>query len=1629
MSSRKQKRKKSSTAEKDNDDDDTWTPKTKMKINSSSAICIIHAEDSKYGNFTILTDKTKDSVKAKLKDIAEKRLQQEFGSAHRMEPICTAFLADYDNITENTHGYHRGCYTKFTAHLDRLKNIDTDDNSENTLRRSQRSHVDVENIIFNPDCIFCNKTGRISVIKDGLKTTEGLSNFDKDGGPYIQNLAEEVGDTKLVTRIKGYNLFSSEAKYHPSCRLAYKNKNKKRSSYGNSTEESRNWQALMEEAHTSAFEKVIEMIESQIIKKQVIMKLYIILGVYRDNLRGTAFENDHYRAEKLIKRIKKNDTLSKKISFCFPHKDHKRYETCLVYSNDMKMEDAVRASFELGMALSDKVKETAIEIRGHILEAFKKHSESSHWPPNPETLSNYEHLIPDTLKTFMKILISGSTHSKSDKMSRLMFSISQDICRAATQGKWNLPKHILLGMALRHLFRSAEVTVILNRFGHIPDYCFMLELETALAKALDESSHLLTNNIVRNPSCMSVFHSDFDNFDQYTNELTGAGSVHRAYGIMLQEFLPEVDGSIGGTTPHIQPQTKTKERSYKFKQSKAPEENLYMGIRKNPPMKIHTTDITGGEGQRDLMLLESLIWVFLRLTTSENGIQVYPGWSGYISILGTSPTCLTTIDYYPVIPYPITDYSTVKETLRFAEEAGNEVGQEYHIVTYDLGVCFKAYPLIWNHPGKYKKHIVLIGTFHIVCAYMKMMAKKMKGSGFSDILIESGLMTSGSMVSVLSGKGYSRAMNCHKSLVEGLERLLMNKFFKCADEDITSKVESAKQLILIQKTKPGSDVKTLVSNENVRNVISAFKEYRTKVKSGSIGVTARLWVSYMDHVWLMLSLLHAVKTNNYLEYACCMTLLPDLFFSFGGQNYARYLTYFSVFLANIDHSHPGALDLIKRGVFSVARSFVPDSRSATDKTIEETFMKHSKSRGGSGGTGMIGILHNEDAYQRWVRTARERVKFYQAALQMAGMEPNNITNKEHKENRLSEIKKSANFITQVVETIEDYGSPFDSSDENKLYCLSSGCPVTEDIMEDVLKADDEGEKAKLEFIKERLGEKNYGKKGKNGEGIFFDTIKKMKLKTMSSNNAKVTLTKSNTNTVKYRQDGSFVFNLLVQLEKMGPGVVNVREFVSYPLTPIVYSIGTLDGFLAKTNKSKGFQWLTSNTENAKYPKSNERTIVIEDGNAIFHCMSNVPSTFLEIAERIFDMASSCDNIIFSTDMYKRNSVKTMERLRRGTSNKLLIGGPKTKKPYDWKDFLKNDDNKKRLIELLLEVWSSNQFSSRLIEREVTLICEGKAFKLNSSNHVVTQSEISEIESTQEETDTRVILYCLHTREKGFKNVIVRSPDSDIFFILLSYIHSLNGITVYFDTGKKNKKRLINISELGTHYSDEYCKALLGIHVFTGCDSTSAFKGKGKVRAIKWMLKDDLILKAAAALGNEWVLSDEIIAGLERLTCRLYGTPRVNEVDECRYNKLVSVCCAEDLNVVHPTKKFDTAFIPPAKVSLIEHCKRVNFEVGKCKRSHEQFPFIPSPFDNNGWGTDENNAIRPIWFQGNMLPQNIINELPSEPDTNDNDDEQDEDEGEEEETVNEDDFSDFIAELFNESDEEDEFEGFSDLDDE
>ena len=84
---------------------------------------------------------------------------------------------------------------------------------------------------------------------------------------------------------------------------------------------------------------------------------------------------------------------------------------------------------------------------------------------------------------------------------------------------------------------------------------------------------------------------------------------------------------------------------------------------------------------------------------------------------------------------------------------------------------------------------------------------------------------------------------------------------------------------------------------------------------------------------------------------------------------------------------------------------------------------------------------------------------------------------------------------------------------------------------------------------------------------------------------------------------------------------------------------------------------------------------------------------------------------------------------------------------------------------------------------------------HTSMFQVMLSEIYSLQSNQEETDTRIVIYIKYAEDQDFKS------DTDIFFILLFHAHDLE-ITVYMDIGTGKKQRLVNILELASTLAKE-----------------------------------------------------------------------------------------------------------------------------------------------------------------------------------------------------------------------------------
>ena len=297
--------------------------------------------------------------------------------------------------------------------------------------------------------------------------------------------------------------------------------------------------------------------------------------------------------------------------------------------------------------------------------------------------------------------------------------------------------------------------------------------------------------------------------------------------------------------------------------------------------------------------------------------------------------------------------------------------------------------------------------------------------------------------------------------------------------------------------------------------------------------------------------------------------------------------------------------------------------------------------------------------------------------------------------------------------------------------------------------------------------------------------------------------------------------------------------------------------------------------------------------------------------------------------------------------------------------------------MLCRVWESDSFSQRLHGKKLIAITEGHAYLLTSENgeNVISQ-EVESLRSTQEETDTRVVLYCFYGKQQGYKYLRVKSPDTDIFFILLYYALSLKDATVLFDTGVGNKKRLINMTQLAEEYGKEYCTALLGLHAFTRCDSTSASKGIGKVKPINVLQKNPQFRNTLATLGETWEIPEDLFLQLEAFTCLMYGGKHFTDVNEMRYSKLREKCCSSPGKTFDSSRNIDISVLPPCKKCLVQHIRRVNYQVCIWKRSHFATPECPNPADNHGWHVIDG-ILEPKWLDGEFIPQTLIDVLVEE----------------------------------------------------
>ena len=863
-------------------------PKRKRVVSASeqaSYTCILHVASLKdYGQFTNFAN-VKGSAEEKLRqliDIRNHRLQQAQDSPYRMQSVCDQIP---ETLPENlkSNGYHRQCYQRFTANLHLLEN-DTSPTSVSYRHHSPRKHSSTfcTTPLFPDECIFCGKIE----IKDAKRKTERPEKFSsfrnkQNGWEEIELRAEKMELHDLYRQVKNKDLFACEAKHHPSCfrsfRTAYANyeRSLQRALLNDDTE-----QASLLAAHDKAFSEVVSAVKSLVVEKNQVVKLSSLRLIYIEQLAKNGYENKNYRSEKLLRRLDQ-DELREQIQFVKvdTEKVNNGLPFWLICSAKITVTEALGSAYILGS--SDKYQEVANLLRCSILDAFKNEKQIP-WPfTADDMILHAEDILPVNLIRFLGMLLTGKDQLELNMtMKRVIFSIGQDICHAVSERKWKMPKQILLCMTVRHLFRSKLLTKILHRLGHSESYDFGLELETGLAKALNESSSLLTPQIITGEGNL-VFHCEWDNLNKITTNVHGNNIVNSAGGIMVQEVKQGYESSKDRKLPVI---PKAKQRSLQVETPEMLTPLHFTRVGPSFPEDSSFTPPHENDQVFDQNAAVYYIWFFSRYIGSS-GKQPIPGLGGFTSATGIQPTRKSTVDYFTPIHQPITDNAVVYELLKRSEAATSEVGQKFVLNTFDLGVAMKALPIVWRWPEEFANHVISIGPFHTSMNYIGMLTgHKMRGSGYAEILFESQLVTTGSVKGVLSGKSYAKALFCLKSVCEAMERLLLEQYMK--EEEIS--IGDPTVLLNIAKACTPENLSQAMQDPTIMTFMTKYQEYERKVQGGHLGKTARFWMSFIQHCHLIFMLLHSVKTNNIQLFHKCNGDMAELFFSFDGHNYSRY---------------------------------------------------------------------------------------------------------------------------------------------------------------------------------------------------------------------------------------------------------------------------------------------------------------------------------------------------------------------------------------------------------------------------------------------------------------------------------------------------------------------------------------------------------------------------------------------------------------------------------------------------------------------------------------------------------------------------------------------------------------------
>lgn len=1121
--------------------------------------------------------------------------------------------------------------------------------------------------------------------------------------------------------------------------------------------------------------------------------------------------------------------------------------------------------------------------------------------------------VPELLYTFMNALLQGSKDSVAgldDIDMNQRTKVTLGICQIIT---YNMVKHtpsektkfmrhpkeyetplpLYIALKLHSDARQRKHIELFSSMGLASNYSRVREIKLDVARAvcrrIDQEGVVVPTNMKK-----GVFTTcDCDNLDHLKTSNLSNSNFN---GSMLT-FTNHLSRQNMGTSRDpikIDPCETSKPRLpddyVMITPCELPKTDIFVPIGSDKVTPSHNR--IEGAKLRDQIWINHVKEALYKEELDKNDIVT---WSGHYSRLldDNSIKPPAEIGANPIFPDKITDPALLIHLLKHTKKGTQFLN---HGQTPVLGADQPVYALLkqiqWKFPEAFgeDKFVIMLGALHIEDKVYQMLGKVIRESGWEWVMTKADIFTSGRTSSALDEHHIKRSRYAHQVSIAAFSILREEAFSQYCLEN--------------QGTCP---VNTFVkwSDEQEENYPMFF-----------------YWSMVIDFQMLLLRFVRSMREGDFELYVQTCDEICDWAFALDRPNYSRYLPIHVRDMVQLPEKHPEVYTEFMNGNFVVQRSHHKFSLMAKDQSHE-----HSNKALQQSGGGLADMYDEADSIALYMLAAPDTARIVQEFENVLGK--NKTTNTSHHEEAPKLQKKFLTDVRNLLNVIKEKGNPFLDQGEN-LKRIDTRDVMEPEVILSLRKMKRLGNSLHTAFVENRL---------RKCVVALSDVIPKNSLYTFNNRPDQ-----KHTKPDPYkalRRSSLLITQMFMSLKSRPNPDENIKEFMSHENARDPPSLADR-GLLRTGSKSDILDCLQA--PKGTNDKAQESTVILLDMAAILHMIPPTrAATFNEyVTVHVIPyikgvsqpVATRTDSI---WDRYPRENLKAQAHSRRGTGPRTELGddGDSPIPRRDWQQYLANIENKKELFAYISKKITSSDMLGDilLLSTFEDIVLTNKPYdtsRIQPNNHI--------------EGDTRIFLHLANAALTGHTKAYIRTVDSDIVVLAISFFHEIGTLThLWIGFGKGKHYRDIPIHDICSHLGKDVCRALPFFHALSGCDTTSQLFGIGKKTAWdRWTSMSEITPVFLTILDNpeSFTLESPAMSSLERFCVIMYSksssSPTLNDARLQLFS--------------NGTKTLET--LPPTSAAYFQHVRRCILQA--CyfwKQSLLPMQIIPN-YSSWGWKYDD-----------------------------------------------------------------------------